>query len=209
MLLSRRGATPSSPKGALTPAPPQLWASPCPSSRSCGPRPEARPPRTLLRPPVAALRSCETRCPRGPNIDTSLPCPGPNLAAGGGGADLCLLRGPRPLRWPQRRRREVYLVLSRKGVRSRCDSSAEPAGSAPGAKELPLRVSAASGARVRAACSGRCLRLSRAALRCGSSCRCHQPEGAGLTGAGPGPSCPAPSSGGKAERPRDSGGCQK
>lgn len=88
--------------------------------------------------------------------------------------------------------------------RSRCDSSAEGARGALGAEgvrvpELPLRVSAASGARVFLCASGRCLRLSGARRRCSPSCRCHQPAEAGpMEGAGP--QLPRPSIGGKVER---------
>lgn len=77
-----------------TPAPPQPQASPCPSRRFYGPRPDARPPRTLLGPPAPALRSWETRCqcPAGaraavrPNIDTKSAPPGTEFGGAGEGA---------------------------------------------------------------------------------------------------------------------------
>lgn len=88
--------------------------------------------------------------------------------------------------------------------RSRCDFSAEGVGAALGTKggvrapELPLVVSAASGARA----FGCALRPLPATLgagrRCSPSCRCHQPAEADL-GQGRGHIGPAPSSGGKVE----------
>lgn len=198
-----------------TPAPPQPQASPCPSRRFYGPRPDARPPRTLLGPPAPALRSWETRCrcPAGaraavrPNIDTKSAPPGPNLAARGRGRRPLLLRRPRPLRWLRWQRVCVggYLVLS--GPRGA--HAATPLqwglGVRWGPREASGRRNCFSGCPLRLGpgCSSErsshCLRLSEARRRCSPSCRCHQPAEAGPV-AGAGPELPRPSSGGKVER---------
>lgn len=120
MLLFPRGHSRFSQRPTAS-CPSPARASLCPSNHFCSPRPEGRPTRPLLQPPAPAVRSCETRCLLASR------CPAKyrhqvrpdelNLAAGGGGADLCPLQRPRPRRWLRwRRQGGGYLVLSRAGV---------------------------------------------------------------------------------------------
>lgn len=198
-----------------TPAPPQPQASPCPSRRFYGPRPDARPPRTLLGPPAPALRSWETRCrcPAGaraavrPNIDTKSAPPGTEFGGAGEGAQTSASpeTPPAPLAAVAACVWGGYLVLS--GPRGA--HAATPLqwglGVRWGPREASGRRNCFSGCprRLGPGCSSErsshCLRLSEARRRCSPSCRCHQPAEAGPV-AGAGPELPRPSSGGKVER---------
>lgn len=136
----------------------------CPSSCSCSPGPKAWTSRTLLGPPAPAPRSCETRClhPWGagccPSKYRHQACPTRTiLAAGGGGAVLCPLQRSCPLRslrwWqgggkrgegtgipgPARGAHAATALRRELGTRWLRGRRKVP--------ELPLRVSAASGAR--------------------------------------------------------------
>lgn len=187
----------------------------CPSSRFCSPRPQARPPASPHPPSAPALRSCETRClrPEGaraavrPNIDAKSAPPGTEFGGGGGGG----WRERRPLSPPDTPPAPLAAAAVLAGGVpgpgpaegcSRCDFSAEGLGGALKAEggvrapELPLRVSAASGARA-FGCALRPLPATPGAgRRCSPSCRCHQPAEAGPP-AGAGPQGAAPPAAGK------------
>lgn len=181
-----QGDTPGSLQRPTASCPSPAGASLCPSNLSCGPRPEARPTRTLPEPPARPVRSCETRCllaSRCPAKYRHQVRPaGPNLAAWkrvGGGTRRPLP----PAETPPARLAAVaeagggYLVLSRAGVLSQRLFCGVGRGT-PGAE-------GGVGA-VRGPALGRAFRPLPAALscrlRCSPSCCCHQPGGAGPDG---------------------------